>query len=57
MDLIIRKYKKYNIRYNSFSNKIIIESKIPVKVFVKLKNDLEALNIKVRDIEVTNDSD
>ena len=55
MNLIIDKYEKYNIRYNSFSNKIIIESKIPVSVFIKLKMELEALNIIVRDIEVHNE--
>ena len=56
MNLIIDRYEKYNIRYNSFSNKIIIESKIPVSVFIKLKMELEALNIKVRDIEVRDEN-
>lgn len=56
MDWIIRKYGKYNIHYNGFSNKIIIESKIPVKEFIKLKKELESLNIKIKDIEVINEN-
>ena len=56
MNLIIDKYEKYNIRYNSFSNKIIIESKIPVSIFIKIKMELKALNIKVRDIEVRDEN-
>lgn len=56
MNWIIRKYERYNIHYNHFANKIIIESKIPVSIFIKLKMELEALNIKVRDIEVHNEN-
>lgn len=55
MDWILNKYERYNIHYNHFANKIIIESKIPVKVFIKLKKELESLNIKIKDIEVHNE--
>lgn len=52
MDWIISRYAKYNIRYNCFSHIVIIESKIPVKDFIRLRKEIKSLNIYVKDIIV-----
>lgn len=52
MNFILDKYNKYNIHFNQFSKNLIIKSKIPVKDFIKLRKEIETLNIYIKDIIV-----
>lgn len=52
MDIILLKYSNYKIEYDHYLNMIIINEPILVSDFIKLKNDLKRLIIKVNDIRV-----
>ena len=52
MNYILERCKEYKIEYDHYLNMIIINKPILVTDFIKLKNDLKRLRVKVNDIRV-----